>query len=132
MSGYGYDLYIPHVLNLYLGEIEQDRNQYPSLGPRGRVISTSFYEAAWQLCRLGMLRPGIRDVQGQTTADGASGNGYSVTQAGRRWLATGAADAAILQVGRLGALFVRLGAKLGAGLPNGQPRQWRATAWAPI
>jgi hypothetical protein len=115
VSGYGYDLYIPHVLNLYLRQVEQSTEQYASLSPRARSISPTFYEAAWQLCRVGVFRPGIRDIQGQATEDGASGNGYSVTQVGRNWLANGGAETTILQVGKLGALFAGLGKRLGAG-----------------
>jgi hypothetical protein len=115
IAWYGYELYLPNVLTLYLREVERNLEQYPSQGPRGRVISTTFYEAAWQLCRLGVLRPGIKDSQGHATPDGSSGNGYSVTQAGREWLTTGGADAAFLQVGRLAAIFSKLGVRLGAG-----------------
>jgi hypothetical protein len=115
ISGYGYELYLPHVLTLYLREVESNFDQYSFQGARGRTISTTFYDAAWQLCRLGVLRPGIINSGGQATDDGSSGNGYSVTQIGREWLSTGVADAAFLQVGRLAIMFSKLGIRLGAG-----------------
>jgi hypothetical protein len=45
------------------------------------------YAAAWDLCRRGILRPGVRAYNAQATADGASGNGYSITPFGQQWLA---------------------------------------------
>jgi hypothetical protein len=44
------------------------------------------YAAAWDLCRRGILRPGVRTFNAQATADGASGNGYSITPFGEQWL----------------------------------------------
>jgi len=37
--------------------------------------------------RRGILRPGVRAFNAQATADGASGNGYSITPFGHQWLA---------------------------------------------
>ena len=45
------------------------------------------YAAAWDLCRRGILRPGVRAYNAQAAADGASGNGYSITPFGQQWLA---------------------------------------------
>jgi hypothetical protein len=46
-------------------------------------ISPVFYEAAWELCRRGIVRPGVRRSGDQTVEDG----GYSLTEAGRKALA---------------------------------------------
>jgi len=115
VSNYGYDVHVPNLLDLYLNEVERSTEQYPSQSSRGQLVSVSFYEAAWHLCRVGVLRPSVRDIQGQATADGASGNGYSLTTAGRRWLARGTAAAATLQVDRLSTMFLKLGERLGDG-----------------
>jgi hypothetical protein len=49
-----------------------------------RDISPIFFEAAWELCRRGIVRPGIRRVGDQAVEEG----GYSLTVAGRAALAT--------------------------------------------
>jgi hypothetical protein len=51
-----------------------------------REPSSSFYAAGWNLCRRGILRPGISTYGEQATADGSSGNGYSITPFGQKWL----------------------------------------------
>jgi len=83
-SSYGYEFYLPNVMRDYLETVKKvphhDTDQHL---PR---ISPSFYAAAWELCRRGILRPGIKVYGGQATADGSSGNGYSVTPLGREWL----------------------------------------------
>jgi hypothetical protein len=51
-----------------------------------------FYAAAWDLCRRGILRPGVRSYLAQATAAGASGNGYSITPFGFKWLSEAEKD----------------------------------------
>lgn len=50
------------------------------------------YAAAWDLCRRGILRPGVEAFDAQATADGASGNGYSITPFGEQWLKEAESD----------------------------------------
>jgi len=81
-SNFGYDIYIPNVIPAYLREIganENDRNA-------GRDLSPHFYAAAWELCRRGIIRPGINMMKAQSTEEGSAGDGYSVTPIGRQWL----------------------------------------------
>lgn len=83
-ADYGYGFYLPNVMRDYLETVKtvphHDTDRHL---PR---ISPSFYAAAWELCRRGILRPGIKAYGGQATPDGSSGNGYSVTPLGREWL----------------------------------------------
>ena len=55
---YGYDVYLPRVLNLYAIDSKMvlagDRYALDHVGPR---VSPTFYTAAWELCRRGILRP---------------------------------------------------------------------------
>jgi len=83
-SNFGYDFYLPNAMRDLLGE-----NGYPHHELEGAIapLSPSFYAAAWELCRRGIIRPGIRVYGGQATSDGGSGNGYSITPFGRQWLA---------------------------------------------
>ena len=48
-----------------------------------------FYDAAWELCRIGVLRPGQHAPMGQGAIGGGvySGDGYSITEFGHAWLA---------------------------------------------
>ena len=82
-GSYGYEIYLPALLRTYLEEhgihnFQQERHL--------QEMIPVFYDAAWDLCRRGILRPGVRGWNAQATADGASGNGYSITPFGRNWL----------------------------------------------
>jgi hypothetical protein len=82
-SNYGYDIYIPNVIRAYLTskkvnqqEVEQ---QVPSLSP-------VFLDAAWELCRRGIIRPGVHKVGVQATDKGSAGSGFSITPFGHQWI----------------------------------------------
>jgi len=84
---YGYDLYIPTALRAYLGMNQgQGYINDDDVQRRGVGISAIFYAAAWNLCRRGIIRPGVNELGAQATADGSGGNGYSVTPFGQQWL----------------------------------------------
>ena len=78
-STYGYDLYLPNLMTKYLGSTGRPQQDMAE-------ISTSIYDAAWALCRRGILRPGINKWGNQATDDGSAGNGYSITPFGQTWL----------------------------------------------
>jgi len=81
-SNYGYDIYLPNVIRAYLrntGANEDDRRATRELSPH-------FYAAAWELCRRGIIRPGVNIMGAQSTDDGGAGNGYSITPFGSQWL----------------------------------------------
>ncbi len=84
---YGYDIYIPNVIAQYLriGSWSEKRNQV-------RELSPDFYAAAWELCRRGIIRPGVQKMDEQSTPDGNAGNGYSITPFGRQWIDDAAQD----------------------------------------
>lgn len=84
-SSYGYDLYIPNVMRRWMSEnVSGLPNQPEYYFPQ---ISPAFYSAAWELCRRGILRPGVQAYGAQSTDDGSGGNGYSITPFGEKWLA---------------------------------------------
>jgi hypothetical protein len=77
---YGYDLYARN------GAEFAARQRYPRehyLDAPLRELSPIFYEAAWELCRRGIVRPGVRRSGEQAVEEG----GYSLTIAGRAALA---------------------------------------------
>ena len=85
---YGYDVYIPNVCSAFAQQVEGVRTQNPlEIERRIPVLSSVFYEAAWELCRRGILRPGVQRHRAQVTEDGSGGNGYSITSRGHAWLA---------------------------------------------
>jgi hypothetical protein len=84
-SNYGYDLYIPNVIRAYLASIQIRDNQqegYQLL----HQLAPVFFDAGWELCRRGIIRPGIRNIGEQATPDGSAGSGFCITPFGRRWI----------------------------------------------
>ena len=115
-STYGYEIYLPKVIAAYLKEAEgfSPPRLNPYNGPRMAELSPDFYEAAWELCRRGILRPGIKRIGEQATPDGASGNGYCLTALGRGWIKQ---DIAIFLADpdRLSQMFDKLSPRFGPG-----------------
>jgi hypothetical protein len=82
-QSHGGDLWIPHVVQGYwqsrpdqvASEDLQDQHFQP------------FYDAAWELCRIGVIRPGEFAPRGWATDAGLfSGDTFSITRFGRAWL----------------------------------------------
>jgi hypothetical protein len=82
-GSYGYGIYLPALVRIYLAS----QGQHQDHETRLKAMMPMLYAAAWDLCRRGILRPGVQEFHGQATADGASGNGYSITPFGVQWLA---------------------------------------------
>jgi hypothetical protein len=79
-----FGIYLPNVVNEYCAKVVGDAmlaHQRES-----EPIYVAFYDAAWRLCRMGILRPSAFYPRGQTTAGPESGDGYSLTEYGRKWL----------------------------------------------
>lgn len=78
-SKYGYDLYVPMVITPYFSAHGRD----VQWGSREMLdASPVFLDAAWELARRGILRPGIRRMNTQATEEGSAGFGYSITPFG--------------------------------------------------
>jgi hypothetical protein len=69
-------------------------------------------EAAWDLCRRGIFRPGIKGGS-PYVADGASADGYCLTRLGRSWIEQGASAVFLGDPDRLSQMFAKLSQKLG-------------------
>jgi hypothetical protein len=75
-------------------------------------ISPIFFEAAWELCRRGILRPSVQFIGGgQGSADGT---GYSLTALGRAWISDDTRQVSLLGPERISELFAKLSERLGA------------------
>ena len=84
----GYDLYMEDVIDDYIIQhegMQRDSNGY-KFRDRGIFLSESFYSAAWELCRRGILRPGLSNSGHGGVGHNEFGKGYSVTPHGRNWL----------------------------------------------
>jgi hypothetical protein len=113
-SSYGYELYLPNVIQHYLisvlkrghGEAQRDY----------RATSPPFLAAAWELCRRGIIRPGVKALGQQSTDEGAAGAGFSVTPAGKRWLKeAGQYDFVPIEPGRFSRLLDSFSPRFGPG-----------------
>lgn len=81
-----------------------------------RPISGTFYAGAWELCRRGILRPGVREVGLQATDDGRGGNGYSLTPFGEEWVREAEeADLVPIEPSRFAQMLAEKGQRFGAG-----------------
>ena len=95
-SSYGNDLYIPNVTMDCLEEVKaewtkQNLSSSEFIGPISfemdtRTHSEPFYDAAWNLCTKGILRPGVTYPQRQFEYAGIIGAGFNLTPYGRQWL----------------------------------------------
>ena len=87
-SNYGYDVYLSNVICWYLHE-SGERDQQAVLDPELSIptLWPAFVAAAWELCRRGVIRPGVRQLHTQSTEQGSAGEGYSVTPFGVQWAA---------------------------------------------
>ena len=86
---YGYELYIPCVIYEYLHR----KDSSIQWGSREMLeASPAFLNAAWELCRRGILRPGITRMNTQSTDEGNAGFGYAITPFGRQWLTEADSD----------------------------------------
>lgn len=113
-SSYGYEVYIPDVINRYLAlerglhhDLEQQRDR--------EALSPAFLNAAWQLCRRGIFRPGVKRLGAQDTGAGSAGSGFTITAFGRTWLAERDRDDFIpTEPGRFAELIARHRTRFGA------------------
>jgi len=78
-NSYGYDLYLPTMISNHFWQ-----RPNPEVNQFKLANMPAFTAAAWELCRRGILRPGVHYYGGQGTSDGY---GYSVTPLGEAWLA---------------------------------------------
>lgn len=82
-SRFGYDFYVPNLLR---HDLERQGIRSHDLEHKLREYMPAFYAAAWELCRRGIIRPGVREFGAQSTDEGSAGDGYSLTPFGERWL----------------------------------------------
>jgi hypothetical protein len=110
-QGHGGDLWIPHVVQGYW----QSRSEHvPSENLEDHHFQP-FYDAAWELCRIGVIRPGEFAPRGWATDAGLfSGDTFSITKFGRAWLKD-ASQRPIADPGRLSEALQGFADRFGGG-----------------
>ena len=109
-ENYGYDLYPEDVARA--AAERQHRQDHQAQQRAGIELSPIFMEAAWELCRRGIVRPGVQRAGAQVVDRG----GYSLTVAGAA--ALGQLDVTfilITQPGSLAATFAEYRPRYGEG-----------------
>lgn len=110
---YGYELYPRSVARAAAVRLHQGRSHDQTfIEMQTREVSSLFYEAAWELCRRGIVRPGVIASNGQAVPDG----GYSLTVAGRKAIPElDSSSLLIAQPGSLAATFGSFKNRFGEG-----------------
>jgi hypothetical protein len=89
ISTNGYDVYLSGVCNIYAIESGMVLAGDRSVDRVGNGLLPIFAAAGWELCRRGILRPGVQNVALNHPLNAFSPDrGYSITPAGERWFAT--------------------------------------------
>src|SRR6266511_1353602 len=118
LSSYGYDIWLPEIWSRYIRDRDNvPRNQHcPEEIREGEQLSSVFYAAGWELCRRGILRPGVRNARAQVTDIGQAGSGYCLTPMGEEWLASSDPLFFIpVESARLGQMLGRFQERFGPG-----------------
>ncbi len=108
-QAHGGDLWIPHVVQGYWQSLPNASEELTDDQFR------PFYDAAWELCRIGVLRPGEFAPRGWATdASLFSGDTFSITKFGRAWLKD-ASGRPITDPSRLAQALQGFGERFGGG-----------------
>jgi len=78
-------------------------------GNEAEAYARPFYDAAWELCRRGVLRPGQAAPMGHSSSGQFVGDGYALTAWGEQWVKKAAAERAGIpsDPGRLGEVLLQ-------------------------
>ncbi len=86
-QGRMYDVWLPSIVGKYL---QAAGHQFPQADlkndERFEGVWRAFYDAAWRLCCMSILRPTVVWSRYTQVGTPAAGDGYSYTSSGRSWL----------------------------------------------
>jgi hypothetical protein len=109
MATYGCDLWVPKVVVAYWQRVSNVSRELTDEHYR------PFYDAAWDLARIGVLRPGPFLPRGEAMGGQLfSGDGFSITKFGREWLKA-AGDRPIRDPSRLADVLRTFASRFGDG-----------------
>jgi hypothetical protein len=90
-SRYGCDLWLPIVVANFWRSRGHPTFTADPRQPQDAAYYHPFYDAAWELCRIAVLRPGRNASMGDMGAQSwFQGDGFSLTEFGRGWVQTAA------------------------------------------
>ena len=112
-SRYGYDVYIRNVIRESVPvDLQAKQPEIKALNE----LSPTFYGAAWELCRRGILRPGTTTYNGQVVSEGCGGAGFSITPFGWEWIKDeNSPDIALVETGRFANILEPYRHQFGSG-----------------
>lgn len=82
LSCANYDVYLDRCVKVY---ISKHQTQAMVVTQQDRPCYVIFADAVWDLCRKGILRPGI-NTKNCTAPPSAANGGFSITEYGKEWL----------------------------------------------
>jgi hypothetical protein len=106
------DVWLPNVAL----EFARRRGETSASGPDGTYDKyfPALHDSAWELCRIGVLRPGRSERMLVVGSSDLGEAGYSITQFGRIWLKD-AATRPIVDPSRLGQALAKFSSQFGPG-----------------
>jgi hypothetical protein len=108
------DFYLPDfVWNFWFPHLDRSGGRYMNANELEQERFTPFYDAAWELCRIGVLRPGEFSPRGMSHPK-MFGDHYVITAFGREWLQS-AKERTIIDSGRLAELLNTFSIRFGDG-----------------
>jgi hypothetical protein len=108
------DFFLPDfVWNFWLPKLDRSGGRYSSATELEEERCTPFYNAAWELCRIGVLRPGEFAPRGMSHPK-MFGDQYVITAFGREWLQS-AKERPIIDSSRLAQLLNTFSTRFGDG-----------------
>ncbi len=111
---YGCDLWIPNIVRGFWRARQSsfDTLNHEQLKP----YYQPFYDAAWELCRIGVLRPGeVTPAREHQVMRGFGGDGYSLTLFGSEWVQKAATERPLIDPGRYGEVIKPFTDRFGVG-----------------
>jgi len=108
------DLWLPDAVRQFAAQ--RGLNVGECRGPEAELIYSPFYDAAWELCRRGILRPGKIIPRGVSMTS-ALADSYSITASGKAWLNEHADDQSLIpnDPGRLTEILLKFEPRFGHG-----------------
>jgi hypothetical protein len=110
----GYDVFVNFVARAYLVHTIPNVQLEQEFGRRKKELAV-FLDAAWQLCRRGILRPGVRDLQQPGNSHGHAGQDFSLTTYGKAWITSAHPELIPTQPGRFTQLLAKASPRFGPG-----------------
>ena len=111
----GADIYLPDIIKLYSPPAPTTSNPRATaslIGKTAEVVYRAFYDAAWQMCLQGLLRPSAAYTENNNRSPG---DGYSLTERGFLWFKEDDTTSHVISPNRISRLLNAHSSKFGEG-----------------